>query len=81
MIRYTPLCLVKRLILVAGAESVWCLYSCSGDGVIFEHIPGRLDKEAVNINNLIQRTNHMKVPSAENIFDLAFMVSRFNIKH
>ncbi|XP_071479507.1 gem-associated protein 5-like, partial [Diadema antillarum] len=36
------------------------LYSCGGDGMIYQHDPTKLDQEASNINALIKRTNNLQ---------------------
>ncbi|XP_072171181.1 gem-associated protein 5-like, partial [Diadema setosum] len=36
------------------------LYSCGGDGMIYQHDPTKLDQEASNVNALIKRTNNLQ---------------------
>ncbi|XP_033632264.1 gem-associated protein 5-like [Asterias rubens] len=34
-----------------------CLYSCSGDGIIYQHDPSKLGEDAANFNSLVRSTN------------------------
>ncbi|TRY96147.1 hypothetical protein DNTS_028341 [Danionella cerebrum] len=46
---------------VSGDKPVYSLYSCAGEGVIFQHDPWKLSGEASNIDKLIRDTNNIKV--------------------
>lgn len=39
----------------------YSLYSCAGEGIIFQHNPWKLSGEASNIDKLIRDTNNIKV--------------------
>ncbi|XP_068134406.1 gem-associated protein 5 isoform X2 [Hyperolius riggenbachi] len=43
-----------------GDRPAFTLYSCGGDGLIFQHHPWRLTMEAQDINKLIRDTNKIK---------------------
>lgn len=44
----------------AGDKPAYSLYSCAGEGVIFQHDPWKLSGEASNIDKLIRDTNNIK---------------------
>ncbi|XP_062868196.1 gem-associated protein 5 [Trichomycterus rosablanca] len=44
----------------SGDKPSYSLYSCGGEGVIFQHDPWKLSGEASNINKLIRDTNNIK---------------------
>lgn len=48
----------------AGDKPDYTLYSCAGEGVIFQHDPWKLSDEASNIDKLICDTNDIKVSSS-----------------
>ncbi|NXP51027.1 GEMI5 protein, partial [Heliornis fulica] len=43
-----------------GEQPSVTLYSCAGEGVIFQHNPWRLNGEAIDINKVIRDTNSIK---------------------
>lgn len=45
----------------SGDKPSYSLYSCAGEGVIFQHDPWKLSGEATNIDKLIRDTNSIKV--------------------
>lgn len=45
----------------SGDKPSYSLYSCAGEGVIFQHDPWKLSGEASNIDKLIRDTNNIKV--------------------
>ncbi|XP_071951268.1 gem-associated protein 5-like [Antedon mediterranea] len=45
---------------ISEEKQSFCLYSCAGEGVIFQHNPDKLDADAVNINHIISATNDVK---------------------
>ena len=56
-------CVDLRWTVFAGkvGEVDYALYSV-GDGVIFQHIPGRMDNEAaVDVNAIIKQSNNIQV--------------------
>uniref|UniRef100_A0A8C1RTL8 Gem-associated protein 5 n=1 Tax=Cyprinus carpio TaxID=7962 RepID=A0A8C1RTL8_CYPCA len=44
----------------SGDKPSYSLYSCAGEGVIFQHDPWKLSGEASNIDKLIRDTNNIK---------------------
>lgn len=45
----------------AGDKPDYALYSCAGEGVIFQHDPWKLSDEASNVDKLIRDSNDIKV--------------------
>ncbi|XP_038056324.1 gem-associated protein 5-like [Patiria miniata] len=39
--------------------SGYCLYSCGGDGIIYQHDPSKLGEDATNLNSLIRSANQI----------------------
>ncbi|XP_022084839.1 gem-associated protein 5-like isoform X2 [Acanthaster planci] len=48
-----PHCLAKE------GVSGYCLYSCGGDGMIYQHDPTKLGEDATNFNSLIRSANQI----------------------
>lgn len=44
-----------------GEQPSVTLYSCAGEGIVFQHNPWKLNGEANDINKVIQDTNSIKV--------------------
>ncbi|TUJ91749.1 Gem-associated protein 5 [Bagarius yarrelli] len=51
---------VPPLSFGAGDKPDYTLYSCAGEGVIFQHDPRKLSDEATNIDKLIRDSNDIK---------------------
>lgn len=45
----------------AEGKPMYSLYSCAGEGVILQHDPSKLSREACDIDMLIRDTNNIKV--------------------
>lgn len=44
-----------------GEQPSVTLYSCAGEGIVFQHNPWKLNGEANDINKVIRDTNSIKV--------------------
>ncbi|XP_060792483.1 gem-associated protein 5 [Neoarius graeffei] len=51
---------VPPLSFGTGDKPDYTLYSCAGEGVIFQHDPWKMSDEANNIDKLIRDSNHIK---------------------
>lgn len=52
---------VKPFVGADGDCPPFTLYSCGGEGIIYQHHPWKLTLEAQDINKLIRDTNNIKV--------------------
>jgi len=52
-----------------GEQPSVTLYSCAGEGIVFQHNPWKLNGEANDINKVIRDTNSIKVSMIWGLFN------------